>query len=119
MSDWKPGDIVLSQRTGTVLEFVRYSMDRPVWNQLSPAGDYGLEGYEPAEPVLLARHIGGKRMPVLDLEKLAAEPRCYHNNGATWQGKCIDCGTVVAQSLDDEAEWAAEDLHLESGREAS
>jgi hypothetical protein len=115
---WKPRDIVLSKRTGTVLEFVHYRSGVPVWNQLSPAGDYGLEGFDPAEPVLLARYRNGRRLPVLDLETYG-EPRCYHHAGATWQGKCVDCGAVCAPNLDDAAEWAAEDLHLETGREAS
>ena len=94
MSDnWKPGDIVLSQRTGGVLEFLgRGFKDLPRWRELSPAGP-DVEGYDPAEPVLLARRHGEKRLPVLDLERMVAEPRCYHVAGATWQGKCIDCGT--------------------------
>lgn len=110
MSDWKHADIVLDQQTNAVYEFVRFEQPGsvPVWNQLSPPGPYGYEG-DLHKPVLLCRYHGGKRLPTLDLEGLAKEyppARCFHEAGATWAGKCVDCGSVCAPNLDDEAERA-------------
>lgn len=97
---WRRGDVVLSQRTGSILEYLGQGFKaRPRWLPLSPDGAE-VEGFDPAEPLLLARWYGTKRLPVLDLEKLG-EPRCYHVAGATWQGKCVDCGSVCAPNLNE------------------
>ena len=113
--DWRHADIVLDQQSSTVFEFVRYDeVTRPVWNQLSPPGPYGYVG-DLHKPILLCRYHGDQRLPSLDLEGLAGEyppARCFHLNGATWQGKCIDCGAVCAQNLDDEADHEPVDALL-------
>lgn len=113
MSDWRVGDVVLATTQGIVLE--RKPSDPitglPRWYQLSPAG-FDVEGYDPDDAVLLARWIGGKRLPVIDLEGMTGKAPCYHPNGATWQGKCIDCGSVCAPNLDDEADHEPVDTLL-------
>jgi hypothetical protein len=106
MSDWRHADIVLDQQTATVYEYVRDDFDVPVWNQLSPPGPYDHRG-DLHKPILLCRYHGTQRLPSLDLEGLAGEyppARCLHEGGATWAGKCIDCGAVCAPNLDDEAD---------------
>ena len=101
MSDWRAGDIVLSER-GTVLE--RLTDDPydhlPRWQQLSPYGGT-LEGCDPDNVILLARRVGERRLPVIDLEGMSGKAACYHPNGATWAGNCVDCGKPCAPDLRD------------------
>lgn len=107
MSDWRPGDIVLT-KLGTVLE--RDTDDpyskMPRWLQISPVG-FPFEGYDPDDAILLARRIGDKRLPVIDLEGMSGKAPCYHPNGATWAGNCVDCGQVCGANLFEQPDGAA------------
>ena len=111
MSDplqWRPRDIVLVPKHGTILE--RLPNDRynglPRWAQLSPAGP-DFDGMDPDDAILLARDFGGKRLPVIDLEGISGKAPCYHPNGATWAGNCVDCKQPCAPDLRDMGDGAA------------